>query len=298
MTPYELVGYEPSDRSDYLGLLDGAWGHRRLSGEEFDWWFAGNPAGSLMSVARMEGKVVGVAAHSLLPMVLDGEHRLASFSVHATTHPSARGLGIFTALERRHEEEAEARGVAVVIGFASAPTAPIFLGPLGWTEVGRLRVWARPLRGIVRRGGNLREGRGPPGGDGDAAAAWPNHVVRDGRHLQWRYIDSPRGYRMLGSEDGYAVVGRRRQRGLNTAVLADFVASGSGARRLLRSAVSLARGCQVMIALPAPQQRRLFASLAFVPTTTSLHFMGKALAGRFDPDPAAWRFTLGDTDFF
>jgi hypothetical protein len=26
--------------------------------------------------------------------------------------------------------------------------------------------------------------------------------------------------------------------------------------------------------------------------------MGKALAGRLDTDPHAWRFTLGDTDFF
>jgi hypothetical protein len=30
----------------------------------------------------------------------------------------------------------------------------------------------------------------------------------------------------------------------------------------------------------------------------SLHFMGKPLAGEFDTDPGAWRFTLGDTDFF
>jgi hypothetical protein len=36
-------------------------------------------------------------------------------------------------------------GVAVVLAFASAPTAPIFLGPLGWSEIGRLRLWIRPL---------------------------------------------------------------------------------------------------------------------------------------------------------
>ena len=70
---------------------------------------------------------------------------LASFSVHATTDPAARGRGIFVALERKHEQEAQERGVAVVLAFASAPTAPLFLGPLGWTEIGRPRVWARPL---------------------------------------------------------------------------------------------------------------------------------------------------------
>jgi hypothetical protein len=30
----------------------------------------------------------------------------------------------------------------------------------------------------------------------------------------------------------------------------------------------------------------------------TLDFMGKPLAGELDGDPRAWRFTLGDTDFF
>ena len=42
-----------------------AWGAGAMSGEVFDWWFNGNPAGSLMSVAVIDGEVVGVASHSL-----------------------------------------------------------------------------------------------------------------------------------------------------------------------------------------------------------------------------------------
>jgi GNAT superfamily N-acetyltransferase len=144
---YSLEAYAPSDRDDYVGLLGEAWGHQGLSGEEFDWWFERNPAGSLMSVARAGGRVVGVAAHTLLRMAIGGEERLASFSVHATTEPAWRGRGIFAGLEAKHEREAAERGVAVALGFASAPTAPIFLGPLGWTEIGRLRIWARPVVG-------------------------------------------------------------------------------------------------------------------------------------------------------
>src|SRR5581483_11778059 len=103
------------------------------------------------------------------------------------TDPSMRGRGVFAALEEKHEREAKTRGVAAVLAFASAPTAPIFLGPLGWTEIGRYRVWARPrLRGPGEGGaGQLRV-------DGDAASSWPNHVVRDERHLTWRYAESPR----------------------------------------------------------------------------------------------------------
>jgi len=286
---YELVSYEPGEhRDDYLRLLREAWGPKALSEEEFDWWFARNPAGSLMSVARMDGRVVGVAGHSLSRMVLDGKVETVSFSVHATTDPSARGRGIFAALEERHEREAAERGVAVVLGFASAPTIPIFLGPLGWTEIGRPRFWVRPLR--PRRPVDAHD---PLEIEDDAAASWPNHVVRDARHLTWRYVDSPRGYRTIRSDEGYAVVGRTRRGGIEAAVLADLV----GGRGLLRRAIASAPG-RVLVALPAPEQRGLFLLHGFVPAPTTLHLMGKALAGTLNTDPRAWRFTLGDTDFF
>jgi GNAT superfamily N-acetyltransferase len=291
VSSFELASFQPEDRGDYLALLGQAWGHQGLSGDEFDWWFVRNPAGSLMSVARMDGRVVGVAGHTLLRMVLAGEEQLASFSVHATTLPEARGLGIFRELERKHEREAQERGVAVVLAFASAPTAPIFLGPLGWTEIGRLRIWARP---VVRRGG--ASDRASLDVEGDVAVAWPNHVVRDARHLAWRYLESPRGYVAVRSGDGYAVVWPAKpHRGRTIAVLADL--AGSDVHGLLLAAARASRA-RVIFGLPAPEQRGPFLRAGFVPTNRTLHFMGKALAGRLDSDPAAWRFTLGDTDFF
>jgi hypothetical protein len=287
---YELASYEPADREAYLGLLREAWGERTMTGAEFDWWFGGNPAGSLMSVARMDGRVVGAAAHSLVRMIVDGEERTASFSVHATTHPSARGLGIFPGLERKHELEAAERGVAIAFVFANELTAPIFLGRLGWTAIGRLRVWGRPL---------LAQARGPASDErfddpGDAATGWPNHVVRTAEHLNWRFADSPKGYSIVRSGAGYAVVGHTRYRGIETAVLADLV---GGSRELLRRAVSIATG-RLMIALPALEQRSTFLSLGFLPAPYTLNFLGKTLAGSLNPDPRAWRLTLGDTDFF
>jgi GNAT superfamily N-acetyltransferase len=287
---FDLESYEPADREAYLGLLHEAWGERTMSGEVFDWWFAGNPAGSLMSVARADGRVVGVAAHSLFRMVLEGEEQIASFSVHATTHESARGRGIFAELERKHEREATERGVAVVLAFASAPTAPIFLGPLGWVEIGRLRVWVRPLLAQAQApvdAARFDEAR-------DVAAAWPNHIVRDPTYLTWRFADSPKCYRVVRGAEGYAVVGTTHYRGVETAVLADYAGDS---KDVLRRAVSAAAG-RALIALPAPEQRRLFLSLGFVPAPHTLHLMGKPLAGKLSLDPAAWRFTLGDTDFF
>jgi hypothetical protein len=118
--------------------------------------------------------------------------------------------------------------------------------------------------------------------------------VRDAEHLNWRFVDSPRGYRTVRSDHGYAVVGRTRYRGIETAVLADLVGDS---RDLLRRAVSAAAG-RLMIALPAAEQRQTFLSLGFVPAPRTFRLLGKSLTGKLNADPSAWRFTLGDTDFF
>jgi len=289
---YELAAYGPSQRDDYLRLLGDAWGADALSGDEFDWWFARNPAGSLMSVARDDGRVIGVASHSLYRMVLSGTEQLASFSVHATTDPVARGRGIFVALERKHEQEAEERGVAVVLAFASAPTAPLFLGPLGWTEIARLRIWARPLP----LGGKRAEDVSVFVDAADSAADWPNHIVRDAAYLNWRYLDLPRDYIAFRAAGGYAVLGHKRHHGRDVALVADLVGP---VRPLLRACIAGVRpGTRLVFGVPARGQEAAYLSCGFVPTPRSLHFMGKALAGRLDTESRAWRFTLGDTDFF
>jgi GNAT superfamily N-acetyltransferase len=291
---YELAAYEPAQREDYLRLLHDAWGEAALSAAEFDWWFSRNPAGSLMSVARDDGRVIGVAAHSLYRMVLAGEERLVTFSVHATTDPVARGRGIFVGLERKHEEEAQARGVAVVLGFASAPTAPLFLGPLSWTEIGRPRIWARVFpRLSLRRGAEAIERFELTT---DAAADWPNHIVRDAEYLNWRYLDSPRDYVAYGAQGGYAVLGHKRHKGQPIALIADLVGP---VRPLVRACLAGVKpGTRALFALPAPGEAPSYLSCGFVPTHMTLNFMGKPLAGELDTDPRAWRFTLGDTDFF
>ena len=289
---YELAAYEPAQRDDYLRLLRDAWGDDALTGAEFDWWFARNPAGSLMSVARDNGTVIGVASHSLYRMVLDGEARLASFSVHATTAPAARGRGIFVALERKHEQEAQEQGVAVVLAFASAPTAPLFLGPLGWTEIARLRIWARAMPFGGRSATPVTEFDHA----GDAASAWPDHIVRDAAYLNWRYLDSPRDYAAYRAAGGYAVLGHKRHRGRDVALVADLVGP---TRPLLRACLAAVQpGTRLVFGVPANGQEAAYLSCGFVPTPRSLHFMGKALAGALDTDARAWRFTLGDTDFF
>jgi Acetyltransferase (GNAT) domain len=320
VSPFDIVAYEPGNREEYLRLLRETRGGVGLSSDEFDWWFGGNPTPPrLMAVAKENGNVLGVASHTPYRMRIGGSERLVTFSVHAGTEPAARGRGIFRELELRNEDEARAAGAVAVLAFASSSTQWIFLGPLGWQEVGRLHVWARPLRPravLGRRAPASTESLTRFGAETDkayqaAAARYGNHVVRDSEYLDWRYGASPWGYRSFGLRRGGDVVGfatvrEKRQRGRLISVLGDLVAppgSFRDTRTLLRRAIAETSPESVaLFALPARDraQRRAFASLGFVPTWIKLHFVGKALADGFTLplDPAAWHFSLGDTDFF
>lgn len=296
---FELAPFEPALRDDYLRLLGDAWGGGAMGGETFDWWFGGAPAGSVRSVALRDGAVVGAAGHSFYRVSIGGRDTLAQFSVHAVTAPEARGLGIFRALELRHEEEGERRGSVCVLAFASSPTRPLFLGPLGWTQIDRRRIWARPLpRGrpahAVDRFGDRHEAVSRKVGP-----RLRNHVVRSSEYLNWRYLDAPREYRAIEVDDGgFAVVGFTRRRGRRVGVLMELVAEPGGVDALLAGANAEARGTAALLAVPSPcAPRGRLARHGFVPTPSRLDFMGKSLAEPLDARSDAWTVSFGDTDF-
>ena len=298
---FELEPFDPSRRDDYLGLLGAAWGGRAMGGETFDWWFDGNPAGSLRSVAVRDGEVVGAAGHSLCRLVVGGRKQLAQFSVHAVTAPESRGLGIFRELERRHEDQGRDRGSTCVLAFASAPTRPLFLQPLGWTQIDRRRVWARPLP-IGRRSARPLERFGERH-EATSAALAPrlgHHLLRDSRYLNWRYVDSPRRYRVLeSSAGGFAVVGFAKRRGVRLALLMELLGHREDVGTLLRGALAEARGAAALLAVPSPSlPRSRLLRHGFLPTPYRLDFMGKGLAAPLDARSEAWTVSFGDTDFF
>ena len=115
--------------------------------------------------------MIGVAAHSFYRMALGGGQRPATFSVHATTDPVARGTGSSSVSSASTRSEAEARGAAVVLAFASAPTAPIFLGPLGWTQIAQAAYLGAALPRVSLRRGRAGRIADAFESDGDAASA-------------------------------------------------------------------------------------------------------------------------------
>jgi GNAT superfamily N-acetyltransferase len=294
------VTIEPSGRDEFLALMRETYGSA-MSEAEFDWWFDRNPAGPrVLSAAREDGDALGVLAMSFFRM-RDG---LAAYAVHAVTSPAARGKGVFSQLELHNEEEAAAAGARVALGFTNPMAGPILVGKLGWEDVTRLRIWARPKR-LRRRGeGRLRvaaERRTFERRHEDAyraeAASWGDHMVRDVEYLNWRYVDSPREYVRLESDRSWAVVTHAVWHGFSSAVVADAV--GPEKPALLRRAPGVVEA-DIAVAMPNPGEERAYLAAGFVPTPRTIRFIGKRLApdAPLPHDRRAWRFSLGDLDFF
>lgn len=336
MTAYRTVAYTPDRRPELFALMDEVWGGH-MPHEEFEWWFERNPVGRrLVALAESdEGEVVGVAAMSSFRMELDGEERVVTMPVHVATHPGWRRRGVFPRLELANEEQAAADGAPIALTFPNAASHRIFVGPLGWVDLPRRHMWARPLRpgALVRyalrrptrRSGELRPRSTGPSAYGDvrvepasafgveADALWRasrglygSHVIRDAAFLNWRYADSPRDYRVFGAYRGaelrgLAVMGHTFRHGVSAGFLADLIAppgARAETRALLRRCLAEVADADAFVALPPPGQRPAFVSLGFAPTNVVVRFIGKVLQPEGYLAAGPWHFTLGDFDFF
>jgi GNAT superfamily N-acetyltransferase len=313
---FETTRYTPDRRADLVGLLARV-GTTQLSDEEFRWWFDRNPAGEgIVSLAVDGDVVVGVAAMSYFRTALDGQVTRLAIPVNVATDPRYRGQGVFSTLERENEAAAAEAGSPLTVTFPNGASYPIFLRHLGWTDLPRLRLWARPLRaGAVVRyllgrpgsQGGLRLPTAPArtlrgldirlverfGSEMDdlgqrAGTAYGHHFVRDAEYFNWRYLDSPRDYRCFGAYRegalaGVAVVGHTFKHGVSAGFLADLVVGPDGYREtralLARALEEVRGGADALVLLPprVREQRRALLASGFAPTNTRLRFIGKAL---------------------
>jgi GNAT superfamily N-acetyltransferase len=313
---FEVVRYAPEWRASLVALLARV-GTTQLSDEEFTWWFDRNPGGEgIVSLAVDEGEVVGVAAMSFFTTRLNGVEKRLAIPVNVATDARYRGQGVFSTLEEQNEEAASASGSPLTVTFPNANSYPIFIRRLGWIDLPRLRLWARPLRlgGVVRyllgregeRGGmrasdpaertlrglsvrpisRFAEGMDALGSR--AASGYGSHFSRDADYFNWRYLDSPRDYRCFGAYRGgelvgVAVVGHTFKHGVSAGFLADLVAAPdetAAVRALVaRAAEEVKGGADALILLPpaAPAQRRALLRAGFAPTNKKLRFIGKRL---------------------
>jgi GNAT superfamily N-acetyltransferase len=311
VTRFEPVAYETAQRDAVRELMADVWGEG-ASAEDFDWWYERNPTGRrLLSLVLDNGRVAGASGMSFLPMRLDGEEQAVAFALDAATHSDYRGQGLWSVLELHNESECTRAGAAVVLGFTNPVAGPILVGKLGWRDLARLRLWARPLSFRAREsswrdsGGTTLARFGEEAEDvyRRVSGGWGNHVVRSADHLNWRFADSPRPYRILaerrgGRLEGWAVVTHKRFQGHAVGIVADLVAStGRAARSLLRRSARSVHA-EALVALVSPSERRRYLAAGFVPTHKSIRFIGKPLVPDVDlaAERGAWHLALGDSD--
>lgn len=313
---FESTRYTPEWRQSLVSLLARV-GTTQLTDEEFTWWFDRNPAGEgIVSLAVDEGEVVGVAAMSFFRMRLDGAETRLAIPVNVATDERYRGQGVFSTLQQENEDAAAAAGSPLTVTFPNANSYPIFVRRLGWIDLPRLRLWARPLRAS----GVVRYALGRPGEEGGmcapdaasrtlhglevrrvdrfgsdmdalgvrAAKGYGGHFSRDAAYFNWRYVDSPRDYRCFGAYRGndlagVAIVGHTFKHGVSAGFLADLVAApddGRAIRALVSRAVAEVKGgADALVLLPPPTSahRRALVWAGFAPTNKKLRFIGKAL---------------------
>jgi len=286
----------PARRDDFLALMKETYGDA-MSTAEYEWWFERNPvAPRVVTEARDEdGTALGVLAMSCLRL----SGGVAAFAVHAVTSPAARGRGVFSTLELHNEQEAAAGGAEWALGFTNPMAGPILVGKLGWEDLTSLRVWARPKR-LRRRGDGAFavEPSCPPFEPRHETQFAANHICRDASYLTWRFTDSPRSYHRVEHDSGWAVVTHATWHGYSSAVICDAV--GTRLPSLLRRCVR-AVDCDVAVALVNPGEERTYLAAGFVPTPRTIRFIGKRLTESAPALPRtrdAWRFSLGDLDFF
>jgi GNAT superfamily N-acetyltransferase len=312
----EVVRYAPEWRRSLVALLARV-GTTQLTDEEFTWWFDRNPAGEgIVSLAVDEGEVIGVAAMSFFKTRLEGVETRLAIPVNVATDSRYRGRGVFSTLQQANEEAAAAAGSPLTVTFPNAKSYPIFIRRLGWIDLPRLRLWARPLRvaGVVRyalgrpgeRGGMGAADSTPHASRGldvrpiarfgaemdelgsRAAAGYGSHFSRDAEYFNWRYLDSPRDYRSFGAYRGaelagVAVVGHTFKHGVSAGFVADLVAAPDDSRAVralvARAAAEVRGGADALVLLPprSPAQRRALMRAGFAPTNKKLRFIGKPL---------------------
>jgi GNAT superfamily N-acetyltransferase len=289
----------------------------------FAWKHHENPFGASPAWVAVDGeRVVGLRVLMRWEFEYEGRVVGAVRAVDTATHPEYQGRGVFSRLTRAAVDELTAEGVGFVFNTPNRQSRPGYL-KLGWREVGRLPIAARPtsLRGLMRMSRSRAAAErwsapsssGTPAADvlGDRAAV---RRLLDGRastsalrtrltpeYLVWRYCSPIVDYRAMvdprGVEAGVAIFRIRRRGAAREAVLCDVLVPDTDPRcrrELVRGVLGVV-DADYVIASRAPAVRT--AGLMPLPRQGPL-ITWRALACPRMPPRAAWGLQLGDIELF
>jgi hypothetical protein len=131
------------DEQKVLSLFEASFGRRRDLAQ-WRWEFFGGPEKSIIVLAENESEIVG--HYAILPRMLRSGNDVmkAGIVVDVMTHPQYGRRGIFASSAIHAFEIAKAAGISVLLGF---PNEAAIKGhrKVGWSEIGYVRVFVRPL---------------------------------------------------------------------------------------------------------------------------------------------------------
>jgi GNAT superfamily N-acetyltransferase len=330
--------YEDADEARVLGLLDDALGGGpagRRTAELFRWKHMENPFGrSMMLIAEADGRIVGLRAFMRWRFRSGSRVLSAVRAVDTATHPDHQGRGIFSRLTREALEILKDDS-DLVFNTPNDKSLPGYL-KLGWVEVGTIPTSIRVMRPLAFARGvrSVRSTEQPSREAPEVYAEKAVDLLRDEEavrglledarstearlhtpvdlpFLRWRYADAPLlDYRAIAASSGGRLRGvvffRLRPRGeLWELAVADVITARgdrSGARRLVRAAVSACQADHAMSIVPAGSSvRGAFARAGFVPSRRGVLMVTRLLQPEIDPDPRSidsWAPTLGTLEVF
>lgn len=132
----ELVARE----AEISDLFEASFG-RRLSAEDWRWFYVDNPVGPAYVSLFYEGdKLLGHYAVVPTALKVNGVSVIGYRSMTTMVHPDGRGRGLFTDLANRVYQMLEDDGAALVYGFPNGNSAHGFGKYLGWTVLPADRV--------------------------------------------------------------------------------------------------------------------------------------------------------------
>jgi GNAT superfamily N-acetyltransferase len=233
-TDLDIRSYQPSDEPAVLRLLidslgQGPGGHR--SPEFFRWKHLENPFGpSLLLVAELEGRIVGLRAFLRWRLAFGDEVLRAARAVDTVTDPEYQGRGIFSKLTLRAVEILKGEA-DLIFNTPNSKSLPGYL-KMGWRTVGQVPIWIRVRRpvsfamglrsafsmttrprreltvdapaaaDVLGDGPRLRSFLEEAGSPGERLAT---PLTAD--YLAWRYARAPLGYRAIVDEDARGIRG-------------------------------------------------------------------------------------------
>jgi GNAT superfamily N-acetyltransferase len=304
-----------------VGAAALGWTPGEPHGDLFRWKHMDNPFGeSPIWIAEVDDQIAGFRAMMRWELVdPNGRTIRAVRAVDTATHPDFQRRGIFSSLTMGAVEEMAEDGVDIVFNTPNSQSRPGYL-KMGWIDVGRLRVAARPtsigaLVKVARARTAAQKWSEPSTVGIDATEAFALDGVAalvagkpagtgmstplSVEYLQWRYGFGPLHYRAWvpdGIEGGVAVFRVRRRGEARECTVATVLAPEGSRERGRELLAGLARNVDAAYLLRTGG--RHLAGGFFPMPNQGPRLTAREVTTKPDPDITNWHLTLGDVELF